>query len=162
MVLSISTIFLCCIFIVINMWRYLDGVPPPKKEKHDNEGTNVSTKKIMKKYDSTSSPKVRTFQTTWTNDRPWLRHDHTANKMYCDVCIKFGVANKNHIKKTCSNASVFISGSTAFKLENIKVCHWGVCWICKVFNSMCFMFQCLWLYLLCDRVEKSVKSIYTQ
>ena len=55
MVLSISTIFLCCIFIVINMWRYLDGVPPLKKEKHDNEGTNVNTKKNMKKYDSTLS-----------------------------------------------------------------------------------------------------------
>ena len=31
------------------MWRYLDGVPPPKKEKHDNEGTNVNTKKIKNK-----------------------------------------------------------------------------------------------------------------
>ena len=29
------------------MWRYLDGVPPPKKEKHDNEGTNVNTKNNM-------------------------------------------------------------------------------------------------------------------
>ena len=29
--------------LVINMWRYLDGVPPPKKEKHDNEGTHVNT-----------------------------------------------------------------------------------------------------------------------
>ena len=54
----------------------------------------MSTQKNMKKYDSTS--RVTTFQTTWTNDRPWLRHDHTANKMYCDVCIKFGVANKNY------------------------------------------------------------------
>ena len=28
----------------------MDGVPAPKKEKHDNESTNVNTKK----YDSTS------------------------------------------------------------------------------------------------------------
>ena len=45
----------------------MDRVPPPKKEKHDNEGTNV-TKKNIKRYDSTS--RVRTFQTTWNNDRP--------------------------------------------------------------------------------------------
>ena len=35
--------------LVLNMWRYLDGVPSSKKEKHDNEGTNVNTQ-IKKKH----------------------------------------------------------------------------------------------------------------
>ena len=67
------------------MWKYLKGVPPPKKRKADDEGVS-DTKAKMKKYDS--SAKMRTFQLSWIHGRPWLRHDKATSKMYCDVCNK--------------------------------------------------------------------------
>ena len=51
------------------MWKYLKGVPPPKKRKADDEGVS-DTKAKMKKYDS--SPRMRTFQLSWIHGRPWI------------------------------------------------------------------------------------------
>ena len=79
------------------MWKYLKGVPPPKKRKADDEGVG-DTKANIKKYDS--SARMRTFQLSWIHGRPWLRHDKATSKMYCDVCIKFEVTTKNYVKKT--------------------------------------------------------------
>ena len=79
------------------MWKYLKGVPPPKKRKADDEGVS-GTKAKMKKYNS--STRMRTFQLSWIHVRPWLRHDKATSKMYCDVCIKFGVNTKNYVKNT--------------------------------------------------------------
>ena len=71
------------------MWKYLKGVPPPKKRKADDEGVS-DTKAKMKKYDS--SARMTTFQLSIINyihliSRPWLRHNKATSKMYCDVCI---------------------------------------------------------------------------
>ena len=40
------------------------------------------------------------------------------------VCIMFGIAIKNYVKRPGSN-------STVFKFENIKVCYWAMSRICK-------------------------------
>ena len=49
------------------MWKYLKGVPPPKKRKADVKGVSVTKAKI-KKYNS--SARMRTFQLSWIHGRP--------------------------------------------------------------------------------------------
>ena len=54
------------------MWKYLKGVPPPKKRKADDEGVS-DTKAKMKKIRPLS--KDENIQLSWIHGRPWLRHD---------------------------------------------------------------------------------------
>ena len=71
------------------MWKYLEI-----KE-------NVE-KSIIK-----STSRVRKYQ-TWSHGRPPfiidIRHEKTDNKMYCVVCIIFGIVNKNYVKRPDSNS----------------------------------------------------------
>ena len=97
---------------------------------------NGDVQKSTLKVESTS--RVRMFQ-TWTHDRPWFRQENIDNKMCC--MHYFGIANNNHVKRPSSN-TCFIFGSTVLRLENIEVCHWVMCRICKgLGKSMFFMFQ---------------------
>ena len=36
-------------------------------------------------------------------DLRWFKQEIVDNKMYCVVCITFGIANKNHVKRPSSN-----------------------------------------------------------
>ena len=65
------------------MWKYLKGVPPPKKRTADDEGVS-DTKAKMKKYES--SARMRIFQLSWIHGRPWLRHDKATSKICIVMC----------------------------------------------------------------------------
>ena len=59
-------------------------------------------RKIYTKNESTS--RVRNFQ-TWSHRFSLnIRHEKVGNKMYCVVCIMFGIANKNYVKRPDSNS----------------------------------------------------------
>ena len=62
----------------------------------------------------------------------------------------FSITNKNPVKRPISNTCFyFIFGSTVFKLENIKVCYWGMNRICKgLGKSMSLMFQYFRLFVI--------------
>ena len=67
--------------------------------------------------------------------------------MYCVVCILFGIANKNYVKRPDSNSYL---GQQSLGLENIMVCIWA---ISKMFmgrgGGNKNMFPYFRLYLLC-------------
>ena len=65
----------------------------------------VDVQKSTLQNETTS--RVRTFQ-TWTDGKPWFRHKKVDNQMYCVVCITFGIANKNHVKRPISNTWFYI------------------------------------------------------
>ena len=67
------------------MWKYLKGVPPPKKRKADDEGVS-DTKAKMKKYDS--SARMKTFQLSWIHGsigRLWLQYNTIKLPATCNV-----------------------------------------------------------------------------
>ena len=54
-----------------------------------------------------STSRVRKFH-AWSHGRPWFslyfRYENVDNKIYCVVCIMFGIANKKYVKRPDSNS----------------------------------------------------------
>ena len=65
------------------------------------------------------------------------------NKMYCDGCIMYGIANKNYVERPDSNSYL----GQQSKSENIKVCYWVMSKMCKGWGQN--MFPYFRWYLLC-------------
>ena len=76
------------------------------------------------------------FKTTFIIN---FRQERVDNKMYCVVCIMFGIANKNYVKSPDSNSYL----GQQSRLENIKVCYWAVPKICKE-GRTCFRILGVW------------------
>ena len=95
------------------MWRYGIGETPPKKRKHDND---AEKKEKDKQYEA---KRVRSNIQSWLAGRSWLRYDKNSKKMFCDYCIKNGVATKYHVKTatTCPHAFVTVT----VKARNWKI-----------------------------------------
>ena len=89
---------------------------------------------------------------TWFHGRLWFslnfRHEKVNNKIYCVVCIMFGIANKNYVKRNNSNSCL---GQQSCKLENIKVCYRAMSKIRMGERGGKNVFPYFRLYLLCGR-----------
>ena len=72
------------------MWRFLDGVPTPKKTK-----TDEIIKEKNKEYEKTT--RVRKCQANWKIGRTWLTYSKAGNKMFCDICKRHNVTSRNII-----------------------------------------------------------------
>ena len=90
------------------MWRFLDEVPPPETMKEKN------------KYEKTTSE----VQDNWKIGHTWLTYSKADNKMFCNICNRHNVTSRYIIIKNTgsqSTLSVFVTGSSNMKLENIMV-----------------------------------------
>ena len=88
------------------MWRYLDGVTPPKRKQ--------STEERKERDQSYEKHRKRVFVNSWKKDRSWLRVKTKADGeevMFCDFCIKAEIS---------ADKTNFINGCKSLKLESIK------------------------------------------
>ena len=85
------------------MWRYLDGVTPPKCKQ--------STEERKERDQSYEKRRKRVFVNSWKKDRSWLRVETKADGeevMFCDFCIKAEIS---------ADKTNFINGCKSLKLE---------------------------------------------
>ena len=62
------------------MWRHIPGVKQPEKRKL------TSDEKLERNREYDKAKRVRTFQTWWKTDFPWVMHDTQNGVMYCKDC----------------------------------------------------------------------------
>ena len=97
----------CCLFTLFTMWKHIPGVKKPaeKRKLSDNQRREHS-----KLYDH--SHRRRKYDDKWEVEFPWLTLDDKHEDMVCRPCRAFPTLS--------DNASVFIKGTSNFKLDPIR------------------------------------------
>ena len=89
------------------MYRYLQGVQPPKRKQTAEENKAYDREYESKHY-------KRLFQSEWKANRPWFRaeiKEDDKELMFCDFCVKTGKESENN---------AFVKGCSNLKLYSIK------------------------------------------
>ena len=100
------------------MWRYLDGVAPPKKKKSNNSEKQTEYEQEERK---------RSFIPSWKLNRPWLTFVQESSAaadsalqpggaMFCETC-----RSAAKINKTIAQRNVFVDGCSSLRLESVKI-----------------------------------------